>query len=379
MIFILTDSLKQKIKIVFLIFFVFLFLGASAVSCPFIKNNSIPADGGVFKSDDGGLTWQRKTNLALPAGSNKTAGNIASVNIISIAIDQKDNNFIYAGTEGNGFLRSSNKGETWEIYNGRNMLANETIYDIAIDPHDSKKMYIAGISAEGKGRVLKSDDGGESWEQTYVTLASGNSVNKIKIDSYNTAIVYIITSKDGLFQSINYGRSWTLLRRFEGGLYDIIINPSDTRIIYVLSTSEGLLKTNDKGINWTPIIDKLADFGITANTKIDSLVIDTQNSNILYLGFLNGLLRTYNGGASWEKVNIITPPALLVIKSIALSGENTKNIYYTIGSQLYLTGSNSASNWIVRDLPTTRVLQALTIDPKDPNIIYAGSIYVRKR
>lgn len=376
---ILTDSIKRKFKILFLIFSVFLFLGANAIGCPFLKNNSVPADGGVFKSDDGGLTWQRKIVLTPPSGSNKSAGDISSVNILTVAVDQNDNNIVYAGTEGNGFLRSSDKGETWAIYNGQNMLATETIYDIAIDPKDSKKMYAAGISAEGKGRVLKSEDGGENWEQTYVTLAAGNLVSKISIDFYDTGIVYIATSQDGIFQSVNYGRSWTLLCRFAGGINNMIISPADTRIIYVTSLGEGLLKSTDKGVNWISLVDKLKAFNFAVNTKIDSIAVDPQNSNILYLGYLDGMLRTYDGGATWEKINILTPPAIIAINSIGINASNTKNIYYTINSQVYLTGSIGASNWIVRDLPTTRVLQALTIDQKDPNIIYAGSRYVRKR
>lgn len=377
--FVLTDSFKRSFKVLFLVFSVFLFLGATTIGCPFLNRKTIPVDGGVFKSDDGGLTWQRKTVLSMPGGNGNSTGDISGVNILSLAVDWSDNNIIYAGTEANGFIKSSDKGETWQIFNGQNMLATETIYDIAIDPKDSQKMYVAGVSAEGKGRVLKSEDAGATWEQTYVTLAAGNLVNKIKIDFYDPSIVFIATSGDGLFQSVNYGRSWTFMRRFVNGLNNIAISPTDTRIIYVTSPGEGLMKSTNKGISWTPLSENLKIFNIAANTKIDSIAIDPQNPNTLYLGYLDGMLRTYNGGISWEKVNILTPPAVIAINSIAINPNNSKNIYYTINSQLYLTGSNNASNWIVRDLPTTRVLQALTIDQKDPNFIYAGSQYVRRR
>ncbi len=377
--FVLTDSIKRNFKVLFLVISVFLFLGAAAPGCPFLKNTAIPSDGGVFKSDDGGLTWQRKINLAIPAGSTKSSGNISAVNILSIAVDESDDNIVYAGTEGNGFLKSSDKGETWEVYNGQSILASETIYDIEIDPKDSKKIYIAGVSADGKGRVLKSEDGGVNWEQTFITLAAGTLVGKIKIDFNDSSIVYIITSKDGVFQSVNYGKSWTLLRRFDGGLNNIAINPKDSKIIYATGPAEGLMKSVDMGASWLPLAEKLKTFKIAKNAAIGSIAIDPQNPNIIYLGYVDGMLRSYDGGETWEKVNILSPPALLAINSIVINENNPKNIYYTINSQVYITGSSGASNWIVRDLPTTRVLQALTIDPKDPNIVYAGSRYVRKR
>lgn len=365
---------NSNLRVFSLIISVFLFLGAVAPGCPFFRSNKVPADGGVFRSDDAGLTWTQKANVKPPAGSAEGAtASIALVNITSVAVDRNDDNIVYVGGDASGMFRSSDKGENWETYSGTGMYPNETIFDIVIDPKDSKNMYVAGASADAKGRLLKSEDGGQAWEQTYITLAAKDFVTKIEVDPYDPSVVYIITSKDGVFQSLNHGKSWTLLRRFQNGVNNIAINPKDTRILYVTSTQEGIFKSVDKGTSWASLTENLKSFNVYPGTEFTSIAIDPQNPSTVYLGYLGGMFRTDDGGQSWQKVNVLTPPALAPISSIAINEGNSKNIYYTINSQVFFTNSASASNWAVRSLPTARVLLDVTIDPKDSNVIYAGS------
>lgn len=365
---------NNSLRALFIIIFAFLFLGSAAPGCPFFKTNEAPRDGGVFKSDDGGLTWQQKINLTPPPGSKPgTKMDISRLNILSLAVDRNDDKIVYAGSEGSGLFRSPDQGENWEMFNNEGMPGNATIHDIAIDPKDSKKMYVADVSPEGKGRVLKSEDGGQKWEQTYINLVARDLVTDIQVDPYDSSVVYIITSADGILQSVNYGRSWTLLRRFRKGVSNLVINPRDTRVIYVTAHEEGIFKSIDKGASWGNLIENLRSFEVNPGTEFKSMQIDPQNPNTLYLGYIDGMFRTDDGGNTWQKVNILTPPQVLPINSISINENNSKNIYYTINSEVYLTNSNAASNWVVRHLPTARILQGLTINQKNPNIIYVGS------
>jgi len=371
--------IKNKKRALSLIVFVFLFLGTAAPQCPLFKKSTIFKDGGVFKSEDGGLTWQTKYNLIPPPGSKAKSMDIGMLNIISIAVDPADNKIVYAGSEGNGLFRTQDGGENWELYNGDNMRAGENIYDIAIDPKDTKKMYAAGLTAAAKGRVLKSEDAGLTWVETYVTLTAGDLVNKIKIDNYNTSIVYIVTSSGAVLQSTDYGRSWLLLGegRFKGGVNNFVINPKDTRVLYITTLQEGLFKSLDKGVTWLPLNDSfkaanLKKFNLSPGVKIDILVIDPENPDTLYLGFINGMLKTLDGGKTWNPVNIITQPAVVPIVSLTIDEQDSKNIFYGINSQIY-SSNNAGVDWFVRDLPTTRVLQVITLDPKKPGTVYVGT------
>ncbi len=364
--------IKNIKKFVFLIFAVFFFMGALFSGCG--GSDKLPLDAGVFKSIDGGLTWERKVQVNYPAEvKNKT--DLSDKNIISFAINPEDSNIVYAGGEKNALYRSKDAGETWEEYIGTGLFPQEAVYSIAIDPKNVKNMYLAGISAYGKGRVLKSEDEGQSWQEVYVTLTAGELVNRIQIDYYDTSIVYITTTGGQIFQSANYGRSWTALSRLNAVVDNFAVNQKDTRILFASSGKQGLFKSVDKGNNWQALADNLNKTEIYKKAAvINALASDPLNQNVVYVGFLNGMLKSADGGDTWSTVNIITPPAILPMKSLVVSQTDSKSIYYTIDSQIYFTNNGAESNWLVRNLPTGRILTAVTIDPNNSKVIYAGTI-----
>lgn len=366
---------KNKKQFIFLTAAVFLFFGLALPGC---SSNAVPKDGGVFKSVDGGLTWERKLAITLPPES-KEKTDLSEKSIISFSINPEDSNIVYAGTSASGLYRSKDAGENWEPYNGTGLTAQATIYYIAIDHKNIKNMYLAGISDYGKGRILKSEDEGATWQEVYVTLTAGELVNKIEIDLYDTRIVYITTTKGQVFQSDNYGKSWTALNRFKGIVDNFVVTPKDTRILYITSGNQGLFKSVDKGNNWVSINDNLTKIE-AYNTRaksgkvIDVIALDPIDINVIYIGFLNGMLKSSDGGNTWSTVNIITPPGALPFNSLVVSQKDSKSIYYTIDSQVYFTNNGAESNWLVRNLPTSRVVTALTVDPNNPKTIYVGTV-----
>lgn len=361
---------KNIKKLPFLIFAIFFFLGALFPGC---NSNKLPPDAGVFKSIDGGLSWERKLQVNYPPEvKNKT--DLSDKNIFSFAVNPEDSNIVYAGSEKNALYRSEDAGETWKECAGAGLSPQETIYSIAIDPKNIKNMYLAGISAYGKGRILKSEDEGQSWQEVYVTLTAGELVNRIQIDYYDTSIVYITTTGGQIFQSANYGRSWTALNRLNAVVDNFVVSQKDTRILFATSGKQGLFKSIDKGDNWQILTDNLNK--IEAYKKagtVNVIALDSLDQQVVYVGFLNGMLKSTDGGATWSAVNIITPPAILPMKSLVVSQKDSKNIYYTIDSQIYFTNNGAESNWLVRNLSTSRSLTAVTIDPNNSKVIYVGT------
>lgn len=366
---------KTKKRFLFLTAAVFLFLGAGFPGC---GSKAVPKDAGIFKSIDGGLTWERKVQLNIPKDAKDTLADLSNVNILSYAINPLDSKIVYAGSDANGLFRTGDEGESWERYNGAGITPQDAIYAIAIDLKNIKNMYLSGVSSYGKGRILKSEDEGVSWQEVYVTLTAGELVNKIEIDSYDTSIIYIATTSGQVFQSANYGRSWTSLNRLSAIVDNFIISPKDTRILYMTSGQEGLSKSTDKGKIWHSINDNLTKVKaykdrMLTGKAIDVIAVDPLDVNVIYVGFLNGMIKSTDGGNNWSQINIITPPAILPINSLVISQKDSKSIYYTIDSQIYFTNNGAESNWLVRNLPTSRVLAALTIDPNNPKIIYSGT------
>lgn len=366
-------SEASKKKALLLIISAFFFLGAAAPGCPFaaLLPKKIPVDGGVFKSTDSGFNWEQKFSLANNNG--KDTSNIAVLNVLTLAIDPGDSNIIYAGTEKNGLFRSSDAAGTWQKY-ANAVLPNETIYDIGINPKDSKNIYLATATADSRGRVLKTEDEGNAWQEVYITSsAQKDFIKKIRIDSYDPKVVYFGTSAGGLFRSSDSGKSWSLLKWFSGSVDNIAINPKDTRVIYATGSGDGLFKSSDKGATWQSLNAALKDFEIPSKNKIDALALDPANPNVIYLGSIIGILKSNNGAASWRAAKIITPTKILPINSLVVNSNNPAKVYYSIASQIYISSDGAEAKWTVRNLPTGRNIPVILVDPRNENIIYAGS------
>ena len=84
-----------------IIFPIFVFLAASPFAC------GSPSDLGVFKSQDGGESWQHKVTI-------DDKKNISKVPVSDIEFDPQDSKIIYLGTMGSGLYMSTDNGDTWQ-------------------------------------------------------------------------------------------------------------------------------------------------------------------------------------------------------------------------------------------------------------------------
>lgn len=204
-----------------------------------------PANGGVWKSVDGGINWIPLTDYE------------QSLSMGAIAIDPSNSDIVYAGTGeatysgaswyGRGLLKTTDAGNTWtQITNG---LPNSTYFSrIKIRPNHSSEI----LAALGSSGLYRSTNYGENWS----LLLSGRCDDVVFTFTGDTA--FITGSGTGFRRSLDGGQTFTA---FGTGLgsgtrthFDLCI--SSPAFMYAAVHGGGtvnLFKSTNNGANWTQL------------------------------------------------------------------------------------------------------------------------------
>ena len=257
---------------------------------------------GVYKSVDGGNTWEH-------LGLEKTK------HISQIIIHPNDPDIIYTAAQGSpykgtnerGVYKTTDGGVTWEkvLYIDKMSGAN----DLAMDYNNPRVLYASFwdhqrlpwyVRSGGNGSgIWKTIDGGENWEKLTIGLPK-KVMGKIgvTVSRANPNLVYAIIESDegGLYRSEDAGESWVLvneervLRARSWYYMHIYADPSDENVVYVLNAP--MMKSIDKGKTFTNIPVPHGDN--------HHLWINPKNSDIMINSNDGGSNISFNGGKSWS-------------------------------------------------------------------------------
>ena len=302
------------------------------------------AQGGVWRSDDGGGTWRPLTD------------NAPSLVIGSLAIDPANPNVIWAGTGDNGefgsyygagLLKSTDGGANWQVITGPNStiaptqpaFINAGILKVEIDASNTNTVYVAtgpghassaasktGAEAPlGQRGLWKTTDGGQNWTNLNVTNDGGRiSAMDVITDPLNRQRVIASMYGVGLFRSENGGQAWTPLA---GGLpasgfgrIALAVGPplqgSQNSTIYaaVAATNDtllGIFGSTDNGASWTRVTLPQAPGQANYNLAI---AVDPSDARVVYYATAANanndggtVWRTTNAGQSWQDLSIGDP------------------------------------------------------------------------
>jgi len=277
---------------------------------------------GVFKSTDGGDTW-------------KHMGLTDTQHIGRVLIDPKDSNVVYVAALGHqytynkerGVFKTTDGGETWE----KVLYINEKVgvVEVAMDPSDNKTLYAIAWERDrkawnnvdaGPGSALyKTTDAGKTWRKITKGLPTGDDVGRmgISVSLTNPNVLYIIASFKGgkVYRSDDKGESWR--KTHEGNVptgigYDfclIRVCPDDENQVFVPGFN--LIYSPDAGKTFISrskqIIPMLSYRPRRATPHCDNhdMFIDPDNPDRVMLGTDGGLYISYDRAQTWLHINTL--------------------------------------------------------------------------
>lgn len=235
-----------------------------------------------------------------------TNNNYISGRTNAIAFHPSDANTFYIAAAQGGVWKTTDGGIQWSVLTDN--LGSLASGDIAIDPTNPNIIYYgtgelnySQDSQYGDG-IFKSTDAGNSWTRLVSDSVVGTYVSKIIINPVTPSIL-LCSGSAGIFRSTNSGSNWTLV--LNNDISSLNIDPGNSQIIYAATgdqpiSSSIIYKSTDNGITWGQINN-----GVPTSAGRIQLSVSPDNSNYIYAsvattgGSLNGLYRTTNAGANW--------------------------------------------------------------------------------
>jgi photosystem II stability/assembly factor-like uncharacterized protein len=275
------------------------------------------ADGGVWKTTNGGLTWRNVWPQEAPGA------------IGAIAIDPRDRSTVWVGTGEPNLRNDISYGDgVWVTHDGgrhwRNVGLRETwaIAQVAIDPRNSQRIWIAAVGNPYRDTTARgiylTVDGGRTWRRTlYVGPSSGAS--DVAIDPQNPRIVFAGIWQfrrlpwsfssggplDGIFKSVDGGATWRRLCGNglpSGEMGRIGLGVTSTQRVYALIQSkQGVMwRSDDAGGHW-----RLMTRDTLVNQRpfyMSRLAVDPSNPDRVFFSS-EDLIETRDGGKTYDDVD----------------------------------------------------------------------------
>lgn len=240
--------------------------------------------GGLWKSTDGGLHWETKTD-GLP-----------SIGISGIAIDPTDTDIIYistgdgdgTGTYSSGIFKSTDAGETW-ISLSLSFEADNNIQGKKLIIHPINPDILFFTSSTG---IYKTTDSGLSWRRVME-----GQFDDIEFNTGNPSIVYA-TQNDAFYRSVNTGESFTRISVQASGRIIIGVTKAAPSYVYLASGKEGIFLSNDEGKSFKFIGEHPFEKGL--KWYMWAFAVSQTDPDILHIGEIESY-KSVDGGVTWSE------------------------------------------------------------------------------
>ena len=352
--------------------------------------------------------------LSVMAADIKASGpEGGDVRKLAVVPDNPDR--IFLGTSSGRLYVSDDRGQSWTRFAHLGEGFDHVLDNIEIDPTNTKIMYVAGWSIEGRtGEIFRSKDGGQTWKS--LDGMKGKSVHALHLALSNPKIL-VAGALDGVYRSNDGGDSWNRISpENHASIKDIgsiAIDPKDPNTVYA-GTYHLAWKTTDGGQNWHQInrgmIDDSDVFSIIVDPKSPNVVYasacsgiytsqaagelfkkvpgipfssrrtrvlkqDSRNENVVYAGTTEGLWRTEDAGKTWKRIS----SANVIVNDVLIHPTDPNLILLATDRIGVLKSTNAARAFVASNNGFThRQVASIAVDENNPNRVYAGTINDRE-
>ncbi|PHN05584.1 glycosyl hydrolase [Flavilitoribacter nigricans DSM 23189 = NBRC 102662] len=341
--------------------------------------------GGVWKTEDAGLSWVNISDGFFKTGS-----------VGDIAVSESDPNVIYVGmgehavrgvmtSAGDGVYRSTDAGKTWTHLG---LDKTRHISDVVIHPDDPNTVWVAAQGAlhgpNPERGIYKSTDGGQTWKKTlYVDENTGAS--SLSLDMTNPRILYAATWQhrrypwtvesggpgSSLYKSVDGGETWEKivsgLPKDLGKIGVSVSRANPNRVYAIVETEKaksGLYRSDNGGKSWRMLS---TDQYLSARSWYYMEVFaDPINEDIVYV--LNApMMRSIDGGNTFSRVSVGHGDT----HDLWINPDNNRNMILGDDGGGEITFNTGASWSTLNNQPTAQFYR-VNVDNQFPYKVYGG-------
>jgi photosystem II stability/assembly factor-like uncharacterized protein len=205
-------------------------------------------------------------------------------------------------------LKTQDGGETWDTAS-QGLRPYEYVRTIALAPSDPDALFIlgwdtfpvCGSAACPDQKVFRSTDGGGRWRGSRVSgLDRFRLLGSLAVDRSSPMTVY--AAGPGLFRSLDGGATWSKIGRgLRNAVYQIVADPLSSSTLYaIVGLKRGfrVFKSTDRGATWA-----IASDGMPPGALALDLAPDSTAPGTLYAATSRGVYVTHDGGRLWTAMN----------------------------------------------------------------------------
>jgi photosystem II stability/assembly factor-like uncharacterized protein len=239
---------------------------------------------GVYRSVDAGQTWEHIS----PTTSNELK------NVESIAFDPRSINAIYAGTWHLPW-KTEDGGRTWSNIK-QGVIDDSDVFSIIVDQKNPAVVYASACSG-----IYKSETAGQLFKKVQGIPFSARRTRVLQQDPVSNSIVYAGTT-EGLWKTQDSGTSWAHVSPSNYVINDVLVDPRHPERVFLATDRTGVLVSEDGGHTFAP-----ANRGFS-HRQVTSIVADEKEPSHLYASLINnrefgGVFYSGDGGSTWTALH----------------------------------------------------------------------------